>query len=223
MKELMAATVLAGVLVSSCSSSSPDAASPGPDTSAPDTTTSSAPATPRQPTELWTAPPNAMAHSRAAGLTPERAEHLEFHVHAHLDVFVNGRPIVVSPGIGINIHDPAVRSFANPDGSTSYGGIDPPCRQVCISPLHTHDPDGVLHTESRTAVPNRLGQFFVEWGVRLTDSCVGQYCAPKTPIAVYLNGRRFDLDPRDIQLTDLSEIAIVIGTPPSVIPSVFPG
>lgn len=38
-------------------------------------------------------------------------------------------------------------------------------RAPCISPLHTHDTTGSLHTESATAVPNRLGQFFTEWGV----------------------------------------------------------
>jgi hypothetical protein len=219
MRRVVAAGI-AGVLLSSCTSSSssrPTATSPA------ESSTSSSALPPQTPHELWSAPPNAMALTRKAGLVPERIEYLRYHVHSHLDVFVNGRPIVVTAGIGINVHDPAVGVFLNQYGTTSYGGIRRPCKQVCISPLHTHDPDGVLHTESKTPTPNRLGQFFVEWGVRLTDSCVGEYCEPETPIAVYLNGTLYKLDPRTIGLTDLSEIAIVIGTPPENIPSVFSG
>src|SRR2546425_12678796 len=71
----------------------------------------------------WPAPANALGLARAAGLQPERKETLIHHVHAHLDVFVNGKPQIVPSGIGINIHDPGVHKFKEPDGSTSYGGI----------------------------------------------------------------------------------------------------
>jgi len=212
---------IAGVLLSACSGS----ATPQPTESSVPATTSSSSAPPPvlTPKQLWDAPPNAMALARKAGLVPETIEYLRYHVHAHLDVFVDGRPIVVTSGIGINIDDPRVHAFPNADGSTGYGGIVKPCEQVCISPLHTHDQTGVLHTESKTPTPNRLGQFFVEWGVRLTDSCVGNPCEPTTPIAFYINGNPYELDPRTIELTDLAEIAIVIGTPPENIPSVFSG
>ena len=70
--------------------------------------------------------------------------------------------------------------------------------------------------------PNRLGQFFTEWAVRLTPECVGGYCKPAAPIAIYVDGERFSEDPREIELSDLKEIAIVIGTPPDSIPSEFP-
>jgi hypothetical protein len=165
----------------------------------------------------WRAPDDPLARTVRAGLKPERKEHLTYHVHAHLDVFVDGRPISVPAGIGINIDDSAVRRFDEPDGSFSYGGIDPACHKACISPLHTHDASGVLHTESKTPKPNTLGQFFTEWGVPLSNSCVGKYCDPK-PVAVYVNGKRHAGDPRAIELTDRKEIAIVIGTPPAKIP-----
>jgi hypothetical protein len=166
---------------------------------------------------LWRAPDNPLERTVEAGLDPERKEFLIHHVHAHLDVFVDGEPIVVPAGIGINIDDPAVRRFKEPDGSFSYGGIDPACRKSCISPLHTHDVTGILHTESKTPKPNTLGQFFTEWGVHLSESCVGKYCDPK-PVAFYVNGKPYDDDPRAIELTDRKEIAIVIGTPPATIP-----
>jgi hypothetical protein len=166
----------------------------------------------------WPAPPDPLKRAVAAGLRPEVKESLTFHVHAHLDVFVDGKPITVPAGIGINIDDPGVRRFTDtPDGSVAYGGITK-CRAPCISPLHTHDTTGILHTESATPVPNTLGQLFIEWGVRLNRSCVRQYCKP-TPISFYVNGTAFTLDPRAIELTDHEEIAVVIGTPPPHIPA----
>ncbi len=164
----------------------------------------------------WPAPPHPLSLTVAAGFEPERKENFTHHVHAHLDVFVNGDPVVVPAAIGINTDDPGVKTFKSPDGSTGYGRIEL-CDKPCISPLHTHSTDGILHTESASSVPNRLGQFFTEWGVRLDPSCVGGYCHP-TSIQVFVDGKRFDGDPRTIELADHAEIAIVVGTPPADIP-----
>jgi hypothetical protein len=164
----------------------------------------------------WPAPPNPMKLTREAGLTPERAEFLEYHVHAHLDVFFNGDRITVPAGIGIDTTNPAVQSDDRGVGLTRE------CDTPCISPLHTHATDGVLHTETKTPQPNNLGQFFVQWDVKLDASCVGEFCAPGTPIGFYVDGKSYDGDPREIELSDLREIAIVIGTPPDDIPSEFP-
>ncbi len=166
----------------------------------------------------WPAPKNPMALARAAGLVPEVNEHLTFHVHSHLDVFLSGKRVRVPAGIGINIADPAVKSGQLPDGSTAYGGIVR-CKRVCISPLHTHDDSGVLHTETSKPIPNRLGEFFIEWNVRLTRTCVATHCKD---VAFYVNGHRYRGDPRTILLADRTEIAVVIGRPPKTIPSAFP-
>jgi hypothetical protein len=165
---------------------------------------------------LWPAPPDPLDRTVAAGLKPERKEFLIHHVHAHLDVFVDGEPIAVPAAIGINIDDPEVKRFNDPDGAISYGGITR-CHKPCISPLHTHDATGIIHTESKSPEPNTLGQFFTEWGVRLNESCVGEHCSPER-IAFYVDGKPYKRDPRAIELTDRKEIAIVIGTPPSQIP-----
>ena len=170
----------------------------------------------------WPAPPNAIALAKVAGLVPERAEFLQYHVHAHLDVFVNGDPVRVPAGIGINIKDPAVGSEKLADGTYAYGGISPPCKTACISPLHTHDDSGILHTESKTPTPNKLGQAFTEWDVKLSPTCVGGYCKPQAEVAIFVNGTPYAGDPRELELSNLKEIAIVIGTPPSTIPSAFP-
>ena len=183
--------------------------------------TASAAPTPAKDAAPWPAPPDPLARARAAGLVPEPREQLRYHVHAHLDVFVNGRPVPVPAGLGINIEDPGVHSGPDPTGSgNSYGGIQL-CAKPCISPLHTHDATGLIHTESATVTPNRLGQLFTEWGVRLDRSCVGGYCAPKAPVAFFVDGKRYSADPNAIGLADRREIAIVIGSPPTPIPQTF--
>jgi hypothetical protein len=164
----------------------------------------------------WPAPPNPMAQTRKAGLVPERAEFLQYHVHSHLDVLFNGDPVTVPAGIGIDTTNPDVVS------DDQGVGLLHPCSKPCISPLHTHETDGVLHTETKTVQPNRLGQFFVEWNVKLDSSCVGEFCDPDTTIAIYVDGEVYEGDPREIELSDRKEIAIVIGTPPGTIPSEFP-
>jgi hypothetical protein len=169
----------------------------------------------------WTAPVDPIDRIVASGLEPVTHEFLAYHVHAHLDVFVNGTPVEVPAGIGINIADPAVKSLDS-DLGPAYGGIDPPCAEPCISPLHTHFADGVLHTEAAIDHPNTLGELFTEWGVALNAECVGGYCSPDASIQVFVDGELFKGDPADIQLMDQREIAIVIGTPPAEVPSRFP-
>lgn len=178
--------------------------------------------TPSKGAVPWAAPADPLTLTRKAGLVPETHEYLTYHVHAHLDVFVNEQPVVVPAGIGIDVTDPAVHHDKLADGSDAYGGIDPPCATPCISPLHTHDTTGVLHTESKTPTPNRLGQFFTEWNVKLDSACVGGYCKPTASVLIYVNGKEYTGDPADIDLTDKKEIAIVVGTPPAHIPGNFP-
>jgi hypothetical protein len=166
---------------------------------------------------VWPAPADPMGLTVKAGLKPQPKEFLTNHVHAHLDVFVDGRAVAVPAGVGIKIDDPAVQISDMPDGTKRYGGIDL-CNEPCISPLHTHGVDGILHTESTTMEPNTLGEFFIEWDVALDASCVATYCLPATKIAIYVDGVLDTGDPRAIQLIDHREIAIIIGTPPPTIP-----
>jgi hypothetical protein len=166
----------------------------------------------------WPRPNDTLALSRAAGLTPRPHEFFAYHVHAHLDILVDAHPVRVPAGIGIDITNPAVKRGPLPDGTMAFGGIRD-CGRPCISPLHTHDDTGILHTESQQSHPNHLGQFFTEWRVRLSQTCVGGYCQD---VKVYVDGKRFHGDPRSIALTDHKEVAIVIGKPPGHIPSKFP-
>ncbi len=206
---VVSAVVVALANVGSGAAPTPSGAAPSPAGSG-----AAAPAGP--PTLLWPAPSDPLELTVEAGLEPAPKEYLVNHVHAHLDVFIDGKAILVPAGIGINIEDPEVVYF---EDVGSYGGIEM-CDQPCISPLHTHDASGILHTESVDPAPHTLGQFFIEWGVELSETCVGEHCAP-TPIAVYIGGEPYEGDPGAIELTDQKVIVIVVGTPPAVIPSTF--
>ena len=113
--------------------------------------------------------------------------------------------------------------YDNPYKCVSYAAIDPAVQREPVALVAADGglTSGILHTESATQKENTLGQFFTEWNVALTPSCVATYCSPATPVAVYVRGRRFTGDPRTIALSDQEEIAIVIGTPPAQIPASF--
>jgi len=176
---------------------------------------SSAPLT--QPS--WTAPADPVALAEDAGLVPYKVEHLTTHLHAHLHVFVDGEPVVVPAGIGIAVGLKGVKDEPTPDGAEHFYSVTT-CDVPCLSPLHTHSPDGILHEESPEAnhPPYTLGQFFSEWGLRMDANCVGEFCKPDALIHVYLDGKEYSGDPSKIPLTNHLEIAVIIGQPPAEIP-----
>jgi hypothetical protein len=141
------------------------------------------------------------------GLSPLPQEALHQHIHQHLDIFVNGKPVTIPVGIGIfgNEFTELHTHSAAPEGLPG-----PPGR-----------PTGVIHVESPTDDTYSLGQFMGVWGVRFTPDCIGGYCKELTPWRVYVNGKLYTGDPTRIALKEHEEIAIVIGTPPKKIPSTF--
>lgn len=145
----------------------------------------------------WPVPAGEAARIVAAGLPALSQEQLAYHIHAHLDIIVDGKSQPVPAEIGID------------------------AQAQLISPVHTHDATGIIHIESPDRRTFTLGQFFTEWGVLLNESCVGGYCSPQTPIRVYIDGRQFSGDPSSIELTAHEEIALVIGTPPGQVPDHF--
>jgi hypothetical protein len=174
------------------------------------------PPVPRASPAPWSRPGQTKARAKAAGLRLDTYEHLKHHVHAHLDVFVDGKPVTVPAAIGMTDEVPHKKYR----GELVYGFYKgKPCKHACVSPLHTHAAHGILHTESDSGKPNTLGEFFIEWGVRLAPDCVGGYCKPATPIHVFVDGAEETGDPNQIKLTNRREIAVVVGTPPDTVPS----
>jgi hypothetical protein len=129
------------------------------------------------------------------------AEGTVLHIHQHLDLFINGNPVAVPAGIGIN----------------EAAGF--------ISPIHVHDTSGIIHVESPYQATFTLGEFFDIWGVRFAKDCIGGYCTDAShSLRVYVNGELSQGDPRQIPLSSHQEISIFYGTAaqvPATIPSSF--
>lgn len=119
-------------------------------------------------------------------------EQFLFHIHTHIDIFVNGRHVYIPPQIGI-------------------------IPGKCIYWMHTHDGSGILHVESPIKRDFALGQFFDLWRSKLSNPQIfdnifnGKY-AP----GVYINGSKVPSTTsyRDIKISPHQEIAIVYGRPP---------
>jgi hypothetical protein len=142
----------------------------------------------------WPNPDHASKRVAAAGLIGTPSESLAVHYHVHLDILVNGRA------------EPVAASIGRDDDSF-------------FSPLHTHATSGMIHIEAPSDQTFTLGMLFTEWGVRLDGNCVGGYCEPAMPIVAYVDGHRSSDAVSAIVFRKGEEIALVIGEPPSVIPS----
>jgi hypothetical protein len=128
------------------------------------------------------------------GLSILSAQGTATHIHAHLDIFVNGKRVTVPPRIGINV-------------GANY-----------LTELHTHDTRGVIHIESPKANDSfTLGQFFGEWAVFLNSNQVGGYKGLKW----YVDGKQQAGNPAAVVLKPHQEIALVVGKAPAKIPASY--
>lgn len=124
------------------------------------------------------------------------------HNHTRLEIWVNGEQVVVPADIG----------FDQARGA--------------LSPLHTHEVDGIVHTESADPdFATDLGTLFDVWGLRLTADCLGAYCAEgdKT-VRVFVDGEEATGDLRAVPIGNESLIVVTYGGEddlPDPIPSDF--
>lgn len=128
------------------------------------------------------------------GLSALGQEGSVIHIHQHLDVYVNGKKVQVPALVGI-------------DTSSGF-----------LTELHTHDTTGILHVESETKRDYVLGQFFGEWGVKLTSNCLGTYCGN---LKWWVDGKRMVGNPAQLILKAHQEIVIAVGKAPSPVPSSY--
>jgi hypothetical protein len=160
--------------------------------------------------EPWDAPGDVLGGIALAGLTPPWFGFVE-HIHAHLDVVVDGRPVLVPAGVGVA--EPVVV------GGQTQSAIG------LQAPVHTHDDTGVLHIENDgPPLVLTLGDFFDIWMVRLTSDCLGSYCADGTrTLRVYVGGQLVTGDPREVVLAPAVQIAVVFGAPgvPAQVPATY--
>jgi hypothetical protein len=123
------------------------------------------------------------------GIKCEVGEQLVYHVHAHLFIFLDGKPQTVSSQVGIP-------------------GAPLP---KCLYWLHTHDSSGIIHVESPTQRTFTLGQFFDIWGQPLNRIDVATHPVPSAGLTVFVDGVQYNGDPRDIELKAHTQVVLELG------------
>jgi len=123
------------------------------------------------------------------------------HHHVQLYVYVDGQPLEVPANLGLS--------------------------DLAASPLHTHDPSGLVHVESADlSFQPVLGQLMDVWGPYMTATCLGADCnAGDRQLRVFVNGEEYTGDPTLLPLTDMLVVVVTFGTKeqlPDPIPDAFP-
>ena len=133
------------------------------------------------------------------GIQCAPVEQLAYHIHSHLQVYVDGQPRELPPAIGLV--EPVSEQTAS---GLFYGAVK------CYYWLHVHAGDGIIHIESPTARIYSLGDFFDEWHQPLSAT---QVATATGPVTAFLNGRRWTKDLRAIPLLPHAAIQLDVGTP----------
>jgi hypothetical protein len=124
------------------------------------------------------------------GIHCEQMEGSVLHIHQHVAIFDHGKPITIPDDVGR------------------------PLVGQCFYWLHTHTPDGIVHIESPNFKTFTLGNFFDIWGQPLGKTDVaGAKPKPREHVAVWVDGRPYTGDPRNIQLTQHLDVTIDVGPP----------
>ena len=104
---------------------------------------------------------------RPAAMQLPQTSDVIFHIHANMEVYTDGKKQTVPAQIGID-----------------------QTHQLLAS-LHTHDTSGTIHMEAVQPYPFKLGQFFNVWGVKLTQTQLGDYVVGHgLVLQVWVNGKQ---------------------------------
>jgi hypothetical protein len=126
---------------------------------------------------------------RAATHAPCAAAPIREGSRAHLELFANGRVVVIPTGIGLE----GIR--------TTAGRVT---KANCRGRVWTLDATGVLRFTKRAT----LGTVFAVWGRRLAPSHLLGF---RGVVRVYRNGVRLLVDPRTLELRDRDQVVLQVG------------
>jgi hypothetical protein len=117
----------------------------------------------------------------------------DYHIHAHLSIFKDGRQIAIPANIGL---------------------------QGCAYELHTHDLSGIIHVETSVFKKFSLGQFFAVWGQPLSRTNIAGMEGVEIRAFTNDNGilKEHLGELSEIEITPHRSIIIQLGAPVSAIP-----
>lgn len=133
-------------------------------------------------------PANA-AYPATDGISCDRNEHADFHIHAHVTLYMNGKIAPVPANIGIASD------------------------QSCLYWLHTHTSDGVIHIEAPNGHAITFGTLLDIWGNRFPQLSYPSQLSDATNWQVYVNGKPFTGDFRTIPLQSHTLITLAYNSP----------
>ncbi len=115
----------------------------------------------------------------------------EYHIHAHLSIYMNGQQIQQPGQIGI------------------------PADQSCLYWLHTHKPDGIIHMEAPAGRSFTLGTFLDVWGQEFSSLKFPTELDLSTAPGwhVYVDGKPYNGDFRAIPLKAHTLITLAYNSP----------
>jgi hypothetical protein len=114
-----------------------------------------------------------------------------FHIHAHLDIYTDGKKQTIPGNIGID-----------------QGG-------QFLASLHTHATDGVVHMEAVQPYKFTLRQFFTIWNVPFTTTQIGSYHVGNgLVLQTWVNGKEIKDAPNHVMKRH-DKIVIGFGKPGS--------
>lgn len=129
------------------------------------------------------------AYLPVGGISCDQGEHSDFHIHAHLTMYINGKQTALPAGVGIA-----------PDGS-------------CLYWLHTHNPDGVIHIEAPKGASFTFSNFLNIWSSHFQQLGYPSQLNSTAGWQVYVNGKPFTGDFRTIPLQAHTLITLAYHSP----------
>lgn len=124
----------------------------------------------------------------------DQLEQTAYHVHAHLSIYIDGKPVPVAQGVGI--------------------ATDQQRQNVsCYYWLHTHDSSGVVHIEAPAGRSFTLGNFFDIWGGQFQQLGYPSQLDLSSGWQAYVNGKPYNGDFHKIQLNAHTLITLAYNSP----------
>jgi len=129
------------------------------------------------------------AYPPVDGIYCDALEQTAYHIHVHLTIYIDGKPVSIPQGIGIA-----------PD-------------QSCFYWLHTHTSDGVVHIEFPQQGHPTLGNFLDIWRQSFSQLGYKNELALSADWTVYVDGKKVTSDFNHLILQPHQVITIAYNSP----------
>ena len=129
------------------------------------------------------------AYPAIDGIPCQSHEVLDYHVHAHLTIYVNGQKFPLPTNLGIASD------------------------QSCFYWLHTHDSTGVIHIEAPSERGFTLNTFFQEWSARFPQMTYPTELDSTSGWVAYVDGKPYTGDFHAITLVKHKLITLAYNSP----------